>query len=166
MSLTRQERIELRKKETGSRFDKKLNKYSDNFNEIFNFFLKSYRKGILRFCGSIVTVEFDINESEGKNTFRKFDNGQYSGGKPIITKHPNIVKGVIVGKKSFGLWCDQWADGISEGTFMKREIVEDFINLDITIPDSLMKDFDDRIHRKIIKRMERYKNGEIKGLFR
>lgn len=150
----------------GGRLDRKLTKYSDNFNEIFNFFLKSYRKGILTFCGVKVTVEFDINESEGKNTFRKYDNGQYSGGKPIITKHPNIVKGVIVGKKAWGLFCDQWGDGIAEGTFLKREILEDFTKLGITIPESLMKDFDDRIYRKQIKRMERYKNGEVRGLFR
>jgi hypothetical protein len=119
----------------------------------------------LSFCGAIVKVEFDINESEGKNTFRKFDNGQYSGGKPIITRHPNIVKAVIVGKKSFGLWSDQWAEGISEGTFLKKEILEDFEKHGITIPDSLMKDFDNKIYNKVIKRNERFKRGEIKGLF-
>jgi hypothetical protein len=107
----------------------------------------------LTFCGSIVNVEFDVNESEGKNTFRKFDNGQYSGGKPIVTRHPNIVKAVIIGKKSWGLWCDQWGDGIAEGTFLKREIIEEFENKGITIPNSLMKDFDDRIYRKVVKRM-------------
>ncbi len=120
---------------------------------------------MLSFCGSVVNIEFDVNESEGKNTFRKFDNGQYSGGKPIITRHPNIVKGVIVGKKAWGLWCDQWADGISEGTFLKREILEDFDKHGILIPESLMKDFDDRIYRKNIKRLERIKRGDIKGLF-
>lgn len=142
-----------------------MNKYSENFNEIFNFFLKSYRKGILTFCGVRVTVEFDVNESEGKNTFRKYDNGQYSGGKPIITRHPNIVKGVIVGKKAWGLWCDQWAEGISEGTFLKREIIEEFTKLDIRIPDSLMKDFEDRIYRKDKKRSERISRGDTRGLF-
>jgi hypothetical protein len=137
----------------GNRLDRKLSKYSDNFNEIFNFFLKSYRKGLLTFCGSIVNVEFDVNESEGKNTFRKFDNGQYSGGKPIVTRHPNIVKAVIVGKKSFGLWCDQWSDGIVEGTFLKKEIIEEFDNKGIKIPDSLMKDFEDRIYKKTLKKL-------------
>jgi hypothetical protein len=42
-----------------------------------NFFLNSYRKGLLTCGGSIVVVEFDINESEGKHVFRKYDNGQY-----------------------------------------------------------------------------------------
>jgi hypothetical protein len=132
----------------GNRLDRKLSKYSDNFNEIFNFFLSSYRKGILTFCGSIVNVEFDINESEGKNTFRKFDNGQYSGGKPIVTRHPNIVKAVIVGKKAWGLWCSQWSEGIAEGTFTKIEILEEFESKGIKIPTSLMKDFEDRVWKK------------------
>ena len=142
-----------------------MTKYSNNFNEIFNFFLKSNRKGILSFCGAIVKVEFDVKESEGKNTFRKYDNGQYSGGKPIITRHPNIVKAVIVGKKSWGLWCDQWAEGIAEGTFLQREIIEEFTNLGIIIPESLMKDFDDRIYRKVVKRMNQMKSGNTRGLF-
>jgi hypothetical protein len=51
------------------------------------------------------------------------------------------------------LWCDQWGDGIAEGTFLKREIMEEFENKGITIPNSLMKDFDDRIYRKVVKRM-------------
>lgn len=70
-----------------------------------------------------------------------------------------------MGKKSWGLWCDQWGDGISEGTFLKREIIEDFTNLGITIPESLMKDFDDRIYRKVKKRMERMNSGNTRGLF-
>jgi hypothetical protein len=119
---------------------------------MFTFFLQSYRKGLLTFCGSIVKVEFDVNESEGKNTFRKYDNGQYQLGKPIISRHPNIVKAVIVGKKSWGLWVDQWSDGIVEGTFFQREIEQEFEDKGITIPLSLLKDFDNRIYRKRLKK--------------
>jgi hypothetical protein len=119
---------------------------------MFTFFLQSYRKGLLTFCGSIVKVEFDVNESEGKNTFRKYDNGQYQQGKPIISRHPNIVKAVIVGKKSWGLWVDQWSDGIVEGTFFQREIEQEFEDKGITIPLSLLKDFDNRIYRKRLKK--------------
>lgn len=142
----------MRKKEIGSKLDRKLTRYSDNFNEMFTFFLQSYRKGILTFCGSIVTVDFDINEGEGKNVFRKYDNGQYSQGKVIISRHPNIVKAVIVGKKAWGLWVDQWSDGIVEGTFLQREIEQDFEDLGIKIPLSLLKDFDNRIYRKRLKK--------------
>jgi len=138
----------------GTKHDRKLQRYSENFNQIFIFFLTSYRKGILTFCGSNVDVEFDVNEIEGKNTFRKFDNGQYKNGTPIISRHPNIVKGVIIGKKSWGLWLNEWSDGIVEGSFTKREILKDFEDLGITIPESLLKDFENRIYFKMKKRYE------------
>lgn len=73
-------------------------------------------------------------------------------GKPIISCHPNIVKGVIVGKKAWGLWVDQWSDGIVEGTFFQREIEQDFEDKGIKIPMSLLKDFDNRIYRKRLKK--------------
>ena len=114
--------------------------------------MKSYRSGILTFCGSHVDIDFDVNSIEGKMTFRKYDNGQYRQGKKIITRHPNIVKGVITGKKSWGLWVNQWSDGIVEGTFSKREILQDFYDKEIIIPESLMKDFDNRIINKMKKK--------------
>ena len=33
------------------------------------------------------------------------------------------------------------------------------------IPESLMKDFENKIHNKRLKRIERFNRGEIKGLF-
>lgn len=118
---------------------------------MFNFFLHSYRKGLLTFCGSRVNVEFDINESEGRNTFRKFDNGQFKD-KPIISRHPNIVKAVIIGKKSWGLFVNEWSDGIVDGDFMLKEIIQDFTNKGITIPESLLLDFENRISTKFRKK--------------
>ena len=114
--------------------------------------MKSYRSGILTFCGSHVDIDFDVNGIEGKMTFRKYDNGQYQQGKQIITRHPNIVKGVITGKKSWGLWINQWSDGVVEGTFSKREILEQFEKLNITIPESLLNDFNNRIINKMKKK--------------
>jgi hypothetical protein len=137
----------------GSRLDRKLQKYSENFTEIFNFFLNSYRKGLLTFCGSIVVVEFDINESEGKHVFRKYDNGQYPKGTPIISRHNNIVKGVIIGKKSWGLFVNQWSDGIVDGDFRLKEIIQDFEDKGITIPKSLLLDFENRIYQKMRKKI-------------
>lgn len=93
----------MRKKEIGTKHQRKLQKYSTNFNEIFTFFLKSYRKGLLTFCGSDVDVKFDIDGPEGKNTFRMFDNGYYKGGKEMVSCHPNIVRAVIIGKKKMSL---------------------------------------------------------------
>ena len=110
--------------------------------------MKSYRSDILTFCGSPVDIDFDVNDVEGKMAFRKYDNGQYQG-KKIITRHPNIVKGVITGKKSWGLWVDQWSEGIVEGSFSKREILEEFEKHNIIIPESLLNDFNNRIINKM-----------------
>lgn len=150
--LNKHERIELRKQEIGSKHQRKLQKYSDNFNEIFTFFLQSYRKGLLTFCGAIVNVDFDLDGPEGKHTFRKYDNGDYQMGKPIVSCHPNIVKAVIVGKKSWGLFLDQWSDAIVECTFFQRDIEQDFKDNGIIIPLSLLKDFDNRIYQKRLKK--------------
>jgi hypothetical protein len=149
------------KDKKGSRLDRKLSKYSNNFNEIFTFFLQSYRHGILTFCGSHVNVEFDVDEIEGKNTFRKFDNGQYKNGLPIITRHPNIVKGVIIGKKAWGLWLNNWAEGIVDWTFTKEEIIEQFTRVGIKVPDSLMKDFDNRVWKLKMKRNDGYMKNRL-----
>jgi hypothetical protein len=155
MELSRQERIQLHKEQLGSRLDKKLNKYSDSFNEIFTFFLQSYRKGLLVFCGIDVEVKFDVNKHEAKNTFRKFDNGDYKHG-DIVSRHPNIVRAVILGKKAWGLWLNTYAEGIADWCFTKEEIVSEFTMRGITIPESLMKDFDNRINMLKMKRDEEY----------
>lgn len=118
---------------------------------MFSFFLQSYRKGLLTFCGSHVNVEFDVNSTEAKNTFRKFDNGDYKM-KDIISRHPNIVKGVIIGKKSWGLWVGQWSDGVSEGTFTPNEILQDFKDKGVEIPKPLLNDFYNQILKKINKK--------------
>lgn len=99
-----------------------------------------------------MNVDFDINGPEGKHTFRMFDNGYFKN-KMISTKHPNIVKAVIIGKKSWGLQLNEWADGIVEGSFTKREILSQFTELDIVIPESLLLDFENRIYSKIMKRL-------------
>ncbi len=135
---------EIRKNSLGTRQRKK---YSDNFNEIFSFFLTSYRSGILTFCGSQIDIDFDINGPEGKLTFKEFENGKYKINS-IITRHPNIIRGVITGKKSWGLWLNQWTDGIVEGSFTKKEILNEFDSRRIKIPQSLLDDFNNRIYEK------------------
>lgn len=137
----------------GTRHTRKLKKYSEGFDEKFRFFLKSYRKGILTFCGSEVTVEFDPNGPDSKEGFRMFDDGQFKNKNPR-SRHPNILKCVISGKKSWGLWLDQWTDGIIDWTFTREEILEIFENNEIKIPDSFLLDFDNRIERKKLKRYQ------------
>lgn len=145
------QKIEERKQISGSRKQKHLRKYSDNFNKMFMFFLKSYRSGILTFCGSKVDVEFDINGEEGKFCFRKFENGEMNMYN-LKSRHPNILKGVVTGKKSWGLWLDQWTDGIVECSFTRKEILGEFEKRKIEIPESLMIDFENVIYKKICKK--------------
>ena len=120
---------------------------------MFDFFLRSYRSGLLTFCGIEVVVENIVNEISGKEGFRRYDDGFYKNSK-ILSRHSNVLRGVIIGKKSWGLWIDQWSDGISECSFTLEEILKEFEIRNITIPESLMKDFHNRILKKKIKRNE------------
>ena len=115
---------------------------------MFSFFLEVYRKNICTFCGSIVNVEFNIDSVDSKICFKQINNGEFTQGKIPITKHPNILRGVIIGKKSWGLWVNEWSDGICEWSFTLEEILEEFKNKDIKIPDQLLLDFENRINKK------------------
>ena len=137
----------------GTRHERKLKKYSKGFNEMFIFFLKSYRNGFLTFCGSEINVNFDIKQFNGRECFRRYDDGYFKN-KPIITKHNNIVKGVITGKKSWGLSVKQWCDGINEWSFTKDEILDIFIEKGIEIPKPLIKEFNNRLEFLRQKRIE------------
>ena len=75
----------------------------------------------------------------------------------IITKHPNIVFGVIKGKKSWGLHVKQWSEGISEGSFRKSEILDDFDEKNVIIPNSFCKEFNDSIFRHIDRYLKYYR---------
>lgn len=122
---------------------------------MFFFYFKLYKSNLITFCGSEIKVEFDSNGISAKECFRRYDDGLYSKGKPIITRHPNIVKSVIVGKKGWGLWSDQWSDGIADWSFTKEEILYEFQQKEIIIPESFLKEFEKRIFDK---RNKYYKN--------
>jgi hypothetical protein len=117
--------------------------------------LDSYRKGILLFCGEDVKVKFDSKGDDGKITYKKFENGDFRGPKiiDISSRHSNIVRGVIIGKKSWGLWLDQWTDGIVDGSFRRKEILDEFEKLNIKIPEPFLIDFDNTIYNKIMKKL-------------
>ena len=114
---------------------------------MFDFYLSVNRSGLITFCGVDVQVEYDVNGSDGKFGFRDYDNGRFKGKTPV-SRHPNILKSVIIGKKGWGLWVDQWTQGIIEWTFTKEEILQEFVKRDITIPEPLMKEWDNLIERK------------------
>jgi hypothetical protein len=115
---------------------------------MFSFFLKSYRSGILEFTGSIIETEFDPNGEEGKFCFRQIENGEIKRNNIIKTRHPNVVKAVVSGKRSFGLWVDQWSDGIVDWSFTEEEILGEFQKRNIKIPKPLLIDFYNRIDKK------------------
>ena len=65
-----------------------------------------------------------------------------------------MLKSVIVGKKSWGLWLDQWTDGIADWCFTRDEIMIEFKQRKIIIPESFIIDFDNRLNKKKQKRYE------------
>ena len=122
---------------------------------MFDFYLKVYRSGLITFCGVDVQVDFDVNGSDGKFGFREYDNGRFKNRTPV-SRHPNVLRSVIIGKKGWGLWIEQWSQGIVEWSFTKDEILQEFIKRDITIPEPLMIEWDKLIERKKIKRNQKY----------
>ncbi len=143
----RLKRIEEKKKFIKSKKDRRLQKYSSNFNEMFNFFLAGYRKGLLDFCGSIVNTVYDSEQEDGKFSFRQFDNGRFKNLDKLPTQHPNILKAVITGKKSWGLFKTEYALGISEANFTKEEILKEFEDRNLVIPKVLIIEFENEIQR-------------------
>ena len=138
---------------------------------MFNFFYQSHRKGMLTFSGSEdFEVLFDIGGYSSKECFRRFDNGQYNSdteNKKIPTRHPNMLYSVIKGKKSWGLSVKEWSMGISECNFTREEILQQFTDKGIEIPESLLKDFDNNIKREKMKRNDReYERLEKEGFFK
>jgi len=127
---------------------------------MFNFFFQISKQNITTFCGSDIEsknkIMFDPNGDEAKFCFRKLENGQYQKGEIIKTRHPNILKHVLTGKSGWGLWRDQWTDGIVDWTFTRDEIMQIFIDKNIKIPEPLIKEFDDFLERKKDKRNQKY----------
>jgi hypothetical protein len=127
---------------------------------MFTFFFQGTRKELFSFCGSNIEnrnkIVFDINGDEAKFCFRKMENGQYPKGQEIRTRHPNILKSVLTGKSGWGLWRDEWTNGVVEHTFTKEEILQEFIDKKIEIPTPLLKEFDDFLERKKQIRNQQY----------
>lgn len=134
-------------------------KHSPGFDRMFWFFVASYRTGILSFCGERLDIRLDRNANSAKECFKHFENGKYKMSPFIATKHPNLLRAAITGKKGWGLWVDQWTDGIAEGSFTWQEILGEFTLGNIEIPESLDTEFHNRLHKKRIKRHERYKQA-------
>lgn len=127
---------------------------------MFKFFYLVNRSGIIDFCGTTTNqIVFDLNGLDSRECFRLHEDGFYKGGKPMITKQPNILKSVLIGKKGIGLWFDQWSDGIVDWSFTKEEILDEFDKRGVEIPESFLIEFDNLIEKKKIKRNNNYFNS-------
>ncbi len=125
-------------------------KFSSNFNIMFKFYFDVYRSGIITFCGVKIPIVFNKNGLDSKNVFLKYENGYYKE-QIIETKHFNILKAVLIGKKGWGLWVKLWTEGIVEGTFTHNEILQEFKSKNIIIPPQLLKEWDNLIIKKLKK---------------
>jgi len=134
----------------GTRHIRKLRKYSNNFKKIFNTLLVLNRKGIITFCGSNITIIHDINGKDAMECFRLYEDGYYKN-RDIKTRHPNILKSVLVSKKGWGLWLDQFSDGIVDCSFSEEEIMKIFTDV-VELPESFVIEFQNIIDKKKIKR--------------
>lgn len=123
-------------------------KYSQAFNNQFNLYLALNRSGVIMFCGSKTEVTYSKSGPSAKKVFMLYENGNYKNGKPVETKHPNLVKAVLVAKKGWGLWVDEWSSGIAEGLFTKQEIMDFFGNSGVLLSDAFQKELNDSIRRK------------------
>lgn len=149
MTLTKQERIELRKKEIGGdRRERKREVHTDKFNKMFKFFFLIIRKGICDFCGSDVGKDYhfiqEVNGVSAKTAFKISDTGTVEN-YTIKTRHPNILKVVIKGKRGWGLWKTQFAMGVADNTFTKKEILDYFSELKIDIPKPYLIEFENEV---------------------
>jgi hypothetical protein len=128
---------------------------------MFTFFFLVNRSGLIDFCGTPTIIYFDKFGLDCRECFRLHEDGFYKGGKPIITKHPNILKSVLIGKKGLGLWFDQWSDGIVDWSFTKEEILNEFDKKGVEIPDSFLTEFENLIEKKKKIRNINYMNSLV-----
>ena len=95
-------------------------------------------------------MKYDSKGPDSKEFYRLYENGQYKNLEQslITSRHNNVSTAVLISKSSWGLHVDMWSDGIVEWCFTVEEILEQFEQKNIKIPDSLLTDFYNRIETK------------------
>ena len=84
-------------------------KHSKKFNRDYEFYLKN--KDTFTFSGDRVDVVVDLeNGVDAKRSFRSFD----TSGKLLPTNEPDLLKSIIVCKKSINLHIKLWVEGFDE----------------------------------------------------
>lgn len=149
------ERLKEKSRSLGTRHDRKLKKYSEGFNENFRFFFLLSRRGLIDFCGERINILSSSDRTlTAKHCFKLFEDGRYGREKVIECNHPNVMRHVMMGKKGFSLWVREYSMGISEGSFTRQEILEEFEKRNIVIPDCFMLQFDNSIKKQSQKFMD------------
>lgn len=105
-------------------------------------------------------VKFQKDGVDSKEFYRFFENGDYRN-KEWLSRQNMVSEAVIIGKKSWGLHVDMWSDGIAEGNFTKFEILDQFYQKEIIIPEPLLLDFYNTIDKKRGIWWEKYKNNRL-----
>lgn len=143
------ERLKEKSRSLGTRHDRKLKRYSEGFNENFRFFFLLSRRGLIDFCGERINILPSSDRTmTAKQCFKLFEDGRYGREKTIECVHPNIMRHVMMGKKGWSLWVREWGMGIVEGSFTRREILEEFNIKGVHIPDCFMLQFDNSIRKQ------------------
>lgn len=143
-----QKKIEEVKKVIGSRKQRKRKKHKEKFNRMFSFYFKLYRSGLIDFCGSATPITYDPEASDAKVAFKEYENGVFKKTGIPITSQPNVLYGVLVGKKGWGLWCDMWAEDIAKFIESKYERYQIFEEYGIELPEAIDREFNNLIWQK------------------
>lgn len=74
----------------------------------------------------------------------------------MVSSQPRIMEAVIIAKKSWGLFLQEWTSAISDWQFTEKEILDEFEKNNIKIPDSFYNDFKNVLEKKKLKRNLKY----------
>ena len=118
-------------------------KYSKKFNRDYQFYLDN--KDLFFFSGVKVTVETDLDTGvSGKESFHSFD----TQGKVKPTREPELLRSIIVCKKSISLHIKMWVEGFDE----MMEGVDYYMNQFMGDPPPWIEDsFRKQLRRRCMK---------------
>lgn len=119
-------------------------KFSKKFNRDYEFYLQN--RDTFTFCGVGVEVKGDLeNGVSAKQSFQSFD----TDGKVLPTNEPDLLKSIIVCKKSINLHIKMWVEGYDE----MMEGVEFYLNIFVGDPPPWVEQsFRKQLQRRQIKK--------------
>ncbi|NBO22909.1 hypothetical protein EBU94_06195, partial [bacterium] len=109
------------------------------------FFYANVYRNLSDFSGDIISFEYDEKSKDALALFMDYENGLLKGENVIKTKHPNILRSLVLGKKAWGLQANEWIDGIAQCLFLRSETIQ---SVGFNIPKSFTQDFENRLYKK------------------